>query len=128
MRWSVQWDLFLGHSNPELQYACCISPTIAPYLGELPRFTIDEDKELQTIVNLAERTLRTGNGLLPSGQDVAGVVLGELFPRLGLPSFDVLDPERADPLWYYILKEAAQEERRSPARPSGQLDRCVDYS
>ena len=109
VRWSVQWDLFFGHSNPQIQHACRISPTIAPYLGELPRFTIDEDKELLTIVNLAERTLRTSNDLLPSGQDVAAVVLGELFPRLGFPSFDVLDPERADPLWYYILKEAAQE-------------------
>jgi hypothetical protein len=109
VRWSVQWDLFLGHGNPQLQYSCRMSPTIAPSLGRLPGFTIAEDEELLAMVNLVERTLRSGNGLLPCGQAVAGVVLADIFPRLGLPPFSVLDPDQSDPLWHYVLKEAAQE-------------------
>ena len=109
VRWSVQWDHFVGHGNPQMQYSCRMSPAIAPSLVQLPRFTIAEDEELRAMVNLAERTLSSGNGLLPSGQAIARVVSETIFPWLGLPSFSVLDPLQSDPLWYYILKEAAQE-------------------
>ena len=107
VRWSVQWDLFLGRDHPGQQYARRITPNIVPSLGRLPAFTIEE--EPRHVVNLAERTLKAGNGLLPSGQDVARIVLGRVFPRLGIPSSGVLDPERAEPLWYYVLREAELE-------------------
>lgn len=104
VKWSVQWDFFLGTGECTSQCARRITPHVTRSLSRLPAFAIEE--EPRQVVNIAERTLAAGNGALPSGQDVARIVLGEIFPRLGLQPREILSPDRAEPLWYYILKEA----------------------
>jgi hypothetical protein len=102
-------NLFFDFANSIPQKARCISTNIASGLGDLPKFTIADDRERENIVNLAERTLRAGREAgLPSGQDVARYVQENILPRAGLRPFGVVDPGERDPLWYYILKEASE--------------------
>lgn len=109
VHWSVQWNLFFHYPNSIPQKARCISTSIASGLGVLPAFTVADDQKRRGIVNLAERTLRAGQeALLPAGQDVAREMLRGILPRLDLEPFDIVDPDRQDPLWYYILREASE--------------------
>jgi hypothetical protein len=109
VQWSVQWDLFFDYAGAAAQRACCLSTSIAPSLRELPNFAVADDPAREHLVNLAERTLRAGHEAgLPSGQDAARHMLKNVFPELGLRSFEVVDPEARDPLWYYVLNEAAR--------------------
>ncbi len=109
VEWSVQWNLFFDDAAATAQRACCLSTSIAPSLRELPKFAVADDPAREHLVNLAERTLRAGREAgLPSGQDAARHMLKNVFPKLGLRSFEVVDPEEHDPLWYYVLNEAAR--------------------
>jgi hypothetical protein len=90
-RWTVQWDLFVSSDGSQPQPSMLIDPYLAPALRLLP--LEDPDPRFRS---LAFRTLlrgwRTG---LPSGQSVA--------QRMGESQL----PDD-DPLWFYILKEAAE--------------------
>ncbi len=107
VRWSVQWNLFFCYPNSTPQRARCISTNIASSFGDLPAFTVADDQKLRGIVRLAERTLRAGReALLPSGQDVAREILKGILPTL--EPFEIVDRDRQDPLWYYVLREASE--------------------
>ncbi len=109
IQWSIQWNLFFDFGNSNPQRARRIGTSIATGLGELPKFAVADDPERENLVNLAERTLLAGRESgLPSGQDVARYILKNVYPKMGLPPFDVVDSGEHDPLWYYVLKEASE--------------------
>ena len=92
--WTVQWDFFVeqAQSRHNLQFSKTIGPQISRPLRMLPMPAAEEPR----LRSLAFRTLLRGWRMaLPSGQDVAR--------RMAEP---VLDGN--DPLWIYVLKEAAQ--------------------
>ena len=116
----IDWERFfkLPGDEPQAQLSQCIDPAIAAALRRLP------DREDP----LALLNLRRGRALqLPSGQDIAGAmnapVLSEPDLQLGgirsRTSRAAL--QRATPLWYYILCEAATGEKLFGALPEAPL-------
>lgn len=95
MGWSIQWGRFVQvEGSPAPQLSRRIDERLAGPLAELPAFP-------ETERSLAFRNIVRGWRLeLPAGQDVAR--------RMGVPATRVADPTRRDPLWVYILKEAAR--------------------
>jgi hypothetical protein len=91
--WTVQWSFFIEQENSaDVQYCKALGPQISRPLRFLPMPPTDPPR----LHSLAFRTLLRGwyTGL-PSGQEVA--------QRVAATAID-----GNDPLWVYLLKEAAQ--------------------
>ena len=82
------------------------------FSGEFKPVSLATDVDsIEKHKNLAFRTLYSGDfRRLPSGQDAAR--------HLGIDDQKILNPDRHDPLWYYIVAEAAQEDNEG--KPGGQ--------
>ncbi|HEY7644850.1 MAG TPA: peroxidase family protein [Hyphomicrobiales bacterium] len=128
-RWLIDWRYFfdIGPERPfDFNYARRIDPELTPALHRLHFAKV---VGMQDVTSLAARNLARGKTLrLPSGQEVARVVLPELEARglLGgryghgehgglwqsylLPPDDRVAHFLGDtetPLWYYVLQEAS---------------------
>lgn len=117
-RWTVQWNRFVeDDGTARLQRSQQIGAALSPALRFLPMPGVEHPIER----TLAYRTLLRGWHLgLPSGQTVAHHVLANPNWNEGVPG-GVLDPEapEGDPLWLYVLREAAS----APGRAAGRGDR-----
>ena len=103
--WTVQWDRFLDLESGLTQWSRRIDPVLAHPLRRLPVQTTDERQR-----SLAFQTLMRGYDQgLPSGQALAR--------HLGLEPPAGLDG--SDPLWLYVLKEAAAVEAGRRLGPLG---------
>jgi hypothetical protein len=114
--WVIDWRRFFDFKTPagpgfQFNHSRKIDPLIIPALHTLPGFPAGPE------ANLAFRNLRRGVILeLPTGQDVADVVAGEIgvTPMTSAEIASGADGavaaqlgfDSATPLWYYILKEA----------------------
>jgi len=109
--WTIDWSHFFKTSaKAKPQLSRKIDTSVSAPLHKLPP-GLDKDRHA-----LAQLNLRRGRALgLPSGQDVAEA-MGFIPPlsaaELGLDKVDLPPPgraalQRATPLWFYILREAA---------------------
>ena len=99
--WTIQWSRFLPTSpDATPQASARLSPRISPALASIPGLSPS---------NLAERSLRRASSLgLPSGQRVARL-LGEA----------PCAPDLQEPLWIYVLREAAEAANGEHLGPVG---------
>lgn len=97
--WTIQWDHFVKYNGNQPQLSMAIGPAVPHELGLLP--LAEEIAPGSRLKSLPYRTLLNAWKLeLPSGQRVAESL-----------NKKPLDPagENDDPLWIYILREAANE-------------------
>lgn len=103
-RTTVCWDRFFPvHGSRKTQFSRPLRPRLSPELRRFVGQTADE-------ASLAERDYQRGWQIgVPSGQDVARA--------LGITP--VPPSKRSDPLWYYVLREAAEREQGRHLGPVG---------
>lgn len=115
--WEIDWRLFFGapDSAPQLSYR--LDEKLVDPLAMLPL-----DGDSTRLKSLAFRNLLRGNAFaLPSGENVARflnvpvLTPEQLWPKR-TPGADF---EGRSPLWYYILREAAQQKLAAHPDPRG---------